>query len=109
MESGEVAVTGYQHGKIKVLGEVTIFVRGDANRDYYINIADPVFILNSLFRGGPFTTCPDAADANDDGIVNISDPITILQTIFLPGTSIAQPYPRMGSDPTGDMLGPCEQ
>lgn len=81
------------------------FLRGDANRDGLVNIADPVATLNFLFRGGAALPCDDAADANDDGRLNLTDPITTIQYLFLGAAVITAPgtrYPWF--DPTPDGL-----
>ena len=85
----------------------SIFVRGDANRDAYVNISDAVFTLSYLFQAGRPPTCFDAADANDDGGLNISDPIYTLNALFVGGPPHSSPWPSCGPDPTDDDLG-CE-
>lgn len=80
------------------------FVRGDANVDALVNIADGVWILNELFRGGPATTCDDAADTNDDGERNAADAVYILNYIFLSGPTPPAPAGACGEDPTEDAL-----
>jgi hypothetical protein len=106
-EDGDIAVTAFADGKVKILEEVAIFLRGDANKDFYVNIADPVKVLSYLFGGAQALDCPDAADANDDGQINIADPVRILYQLFSGGERIAPPYPHLGEDPTPDALGPC--
>ncbi|OUU23371.1 MAG: hypothetical protein CBC13_05830, partial [Planctomycetia bacterium TMED53] len=74
------------------------FVRGDCNADGGFNIADAIFLLASLFSGGPAGTCSDACDANDDGGVNIADAIFSLAALFSGGPA---PTPTScGVDPT---------
>lgn len=86
-----------------VRGEWT-FIRGDANGDGTLNVADVVFNLNFLFSQGP-GECLDALDANDDGANNIADPIGILGFLFGgPGAPPPAPFPNCGSDPTADAL-----
>ena len=76
------------------------FIRGDANADGDVNIADAIGLLNSLFvPNTPPLPCDDAADANDDGAKNIADAISILGFLF----SAAGPLPEpttSGFDPT---------
>ncbi len=59
-------------------GEGGIFVRGDANLDRKLELADAVFALNYLFLGTVSTYCLDALDTTDDGGLSISDPINVL-------------------------------
>jgi hypothetical protein len=82
-----------------------LFLRGNANGDSRVDIADPIWILNELFRGGPGTTCRDAADANDDGGLDISDPILLLNRQFLGTEPPPPPFPGCGTDPEGDADG----
>jgi len=89
------------------------FIRGDANSDGRVNIADAVTVLMYLFENGHGPLgCEDAADANDDGTLNIGDAIRILVRLFGAGTAFDPPYPGCGTDPTPDALscsaGVCE-
>ena len=49
------------------------FIRGDANADGTVDIADGTFIVNFLFLGRSAPTCDDAADADDSGELDLSD------------------------------------
>ncbi len=82
----------------------TGFIRGDANDDGGVNLADAIRILEVLFAGGGPLTCNDAGDANDDGGVDISDPIFLLAYLFTMGPSPSLPFPTAGPDPTPDAL-----
>ncbi|MFN0058631.1 MAG: hypothetical protein ACKVX7_09270 [Planctomycetota bacterium] len=79
------------------------FVRGDANRDALINIADAITTLSYLFSMGP-ATCLDAVDANDDGLLNLADAITVLTFVFTGGAPLPAPFPGAGPDRTADAL-----
>ncbi len=81
-----------------------LFVRGDANVDGSINVADPVLALDFLFSGEN-VTCLDAIDTNDDGSANIADPIYTLEFLFVGGPPIPAPTATCGPDPTIDTLG----
>lgn len=84
------------------------FLRGDANGDCTVNVADAVAILNNLFGGGEEPACLDAADVDDDGAVVITDPVNLLNFLFSGGPAPAAPGPdNPGPDPTEDMLGVC--
>lgn len=61
---------------------------GDATWDLKINIADAVYIVNYLFKGGPapkptFIT----GDCNCDGFVKIGDAVYIVNYVFLGGNA----------------------
>ena len=80
------------------------FIRGDANLDATLNIADPVTVLAHLFSGADLL-CQSAADGNDDGVTNIADAISLLGWIF--GGTLPPPpapFPECGQDPTPDTL-----
>jgi hypothetical protein len=79
------------------------FLRGDANRDGKINIADPIATLNFLFYDGPSLPCEDAADSDDDGRLNLTDAIITIHYLFLGDAVLKAPgatYPWF--DPTPD-------
>lgn len=81
------------------------FRRADANGDGAVNIGDPIWTLEFLFRSGRAPVCMDAADANDDGSIDISDPILTLVSLFggSPGFTIPPPGTKScGDDPTQD-------
>ena len=79
------------------------FIRGDANQDGNIDLADAVSCLTYLFGGGS-STCTLALDANDDGQLNIADPIMLLGYLFAGGAPPTSPFPDCGEVPdTGDL------
>ncbi len=82
------------------------FVRGDANADSMINVADPIALLDFLFAGGPLH-CANAGDVNDDEVLDIADPVALLAHLFSGGS--APPAPGVcGVDPTaGDLC--CDE
>ena len=82
------------------------FIRGDANQDQMVNLADAIFVADWLFQGGTDPTCPDAADANDDGFIDISDALKIILYLFLTGPPPPEPFPNAGQDGTFlDLIG----
>jgi hypothetical protein len=81
-----------------------LFIRGDANSNRRLNVADAVIALRVLFNGLP-ATCPDALDADDNGILEITDPLAVLGYLFAGGPVPAAPFPAFGEDPTSDALG----
>ena len=89
--------------------EFLSFLRGDANADGTLDIADSITVLDYLFpppSGQVPLVCPDAADANDDGTLNIADVVRIQDYLFSGGN----PFPGgvgfcLIEDPTpGDPL-----
>lgn len=83
------------------------FLRGDINSDGAFNLADVVYLLNTLFvPGSSEVQCVDSADANDDGGANIADAIFMLNALFIPGSpGMGAPEPHQcRSDTTPDLL-----
>jgi hypothetical protein len=79
------------------------FLRGDANLDAAIDLADAETILNASTMGAPLP-CRDAADVNDDGFLDVSDVVTILQFLFSGSPPPPPPFPDPGGDTTVDFL-----
>lgn len=85
-----------------------IFLRGDANQDGAVNLADPIGMLDFLFVDPGALHCPDACDVNDSGTLNLADPIYMLYYLFADAPAPAFPYPEPGVDHTpDDLLAPC--
>jgi hypothetical protein len=61
------------------------FVCGDANGDQAINIGDPVYLINYIFKEGPAPEPLLAGDANADQDVNIGDAVFLIDHIFKGG------------------------
>ncbi len=80
------------------------FVRGDANGDTFVDIADPISTLIYLFIGEPAPPCLKSLDADENGTIELTDAIRLLNYLFLGGTVPEPPYPECGTDPTEDTL-----
>lgn len=80
------------------------FIRGDANGDNTINLADAIGILQYLFNGSAVPDCLKASDIDDSSNVNIGDAISLLAFLFSGGPAPEPPFPNAGSDPTPDSL-----
>ncbi len=80
------------------------FIRGDANLDLLLDVADAISSLDYLFGGVPGNPCPNALDSNDDGALDISDPVHFLSYLFAMGTPPPPPHPGCGPDPTAGAL-----
>jgi hypothetical protein len=61
------------------------FVCGDANGDGYANIADAIFLIDWLLKGGIAPPVLEAADTDCSGEHNIVDIVVILDWIFRGG------------------------
>ncbi len=71
----------------------TLFHRGDPNNDGRLDIADPVFTLNSLFLGGPPAECAESADSNNDASIDVSDAVLLIGYLLLGRAPPASPGP----------------
>jgi hypothetical protein len=74
------------------------YICGDANGDQAINIGDPVYLINYIFKDGPAPEPLMAGDANADQDVNIGDAVYLIDHIFKEGPA---PCP----EPTGGVIG----
>ncbi len=75
------------------------FIRGDANVDAMVNVADGVTILNFLFLMGALG-CIDAADSNDSGALDLADAIYVFTYLFVGGAPPPAPGLSCGVDPS---------
>jgi hypothetical protein len=110
---GASKVPGLEGVAIRLVGAGPsgFYSRGDANSDGRNNIADPIFIINSLFRQGRPLGCLDAADVNDDGVIDSSDAVFLVTYQFRSGSPPPPPpFPGCGQDPDGETDGiGCEE
>jgi hypothetical protein len=61
------------------------YVRGDADGNGTVNLADATFLIQYVFRQGAAPEPIEAGDATCDGMVNVSDIVHLLQYIFKDG------------------------
>lgn len=95
--------------KLRITGPTeggTLFRRGDANNDNQVNISDPSFILEFLFRLGPAPSCRTAADANDSDSIEVTDAIYLFSYLFQGGPAPPPPFASCGIDAQGTLT--CE-
>jgi hypothetical protein len=64
-------------------GGVTFFLCGDANGIAPVNVADVIYLINYLFKGGPAPL--DVCDVNLDGKTNVTDVIYLINWLFKGG------------------------
>ena len=87
------------------------FVRGDSNTDGRTDLSDAIRTLIYLFDQEALlepVVCLDAMDSNDDSLLDLSDPVHTLTWMFSGATTMAEPFPSCGFDPTPDVLH-CEE
>ncbi len=63
------------------------FVRGDANADGKVLLADIVYLVSYLFKQGPAPAQLSSADANFDGKANLADIVFLVSYLFKSGPS----------------------
>ncbi|MCA8961231.1 MAG: hypothetical protein KDC38_11990 [Planctomycetes bacterium] len=77
------------------------FLRGDANRDGTVDLADFFRQFAMIGIGStPDPHCDDAVDFNDDGVLSIADMWETLAFLFSGGAAPPPPYPDCGFDTT---------
>lgn len=69
------------------------YLPGNANGDSRVDLADPIWIVNELFRDGPATACPESGDVNGDQMVDLSDVSFLIDYLFrggMPPSSVGE-------------------
>jgi hypothetical protein len=66
-------------------GSIELSEHGDANGDGVINIADVMYMVNYLYRGGPYPASFEAGDANCDGVHGILDVLILVNFLYKGG------------------------
>jgi hypothetical protein len=61
------------------------YLCGDANADLTVNVADAVYLVNYIFKGGPAPDPAEAGDANGDGDINVGDTVYLINFVFKGG------------------------
>jgi len=64
---------------------------GDPNADEAVNLADAVYLINYVFKGGPAPNPSCVADANGDDAVNLADAVYLINYIFKGGPTPVDP------------------
>ena len=59
--------------------------RGDATGDGLVNVADIVYLVNYLYRGGSEPRPPEAGDATSDCVVNVADIVYLVNYLYRGG------------------------
>lgn len=65
--------------------QVGSYIKGDANYDQQIDLADVIYLINYLFKSGPVPMPFFSGDATGDGVVDVSDVIYILNYLYKQG------------------------
>lgn len=64
---------------------------GDVNIDHSLNIGDPVYLINYVFKSGPVPCIANWGDVNADCDIDVADAVYLINFIFKSG-----PPPEMG-------------
>lgn len=72
------------------------FVRCDPNGDGKSDLADAVWIVSELFRGGQASACPTAADCDGGGSEDVTDAVYAVHYQFRGGPPPPPPFPSCG-------------
>jgi hypothetical protein len=77
------------------------FIRGDANRDLKVNIADIISIVYAVIPSldGESVLCVGSGDANSSGGMDLGDATYLIAWLFLAGPEPSLPFPGCGFDP----------
>lgn len=62
-----------------------VYIVGDASGDGQIDIADVIYLINYLYKGGPSPNPIEAGDANCDQIINSADVVYLINYLFISG------------------------
>lgn len=64
-----------------------IILVGDANNDRSITVADPVYLISYVFKGGPPPNPLRAGDTDGDESITVNDIIYLINYLFKGGPS----------------------
>jgi len=67
------------------IGDACDYLCGDANGDGEISVGDAVFLINTVFKGGPQPDPRCSGDANNDGDVSVGDAVFLINNVFKGG------------------------
>ena len=84
------------------------FVRGDADGEQGVRLADAILLLSRVFGEDSIPNCDEAADVNADGFLDITDGIYLLLYEFANGAAPPAPFPDCGIAPL-DAAFPCSE
>lgn len=92
MDARNVATTSDDiYAKILDLTDIGVYMSGDLNQDGNANIADIIFLVNYIFKGGAQPYPLFTADVNVDCKVNLTDIVYFVNYVFKGG-----PAPQQG-------------
>jgi len=72
-------------GQAEAATQPVLYIRGDVNRDYLVDIGDVVFLLNYLYKGGPAPEVEESGDTNSDGVTDVGDVVYLVNYLYKAG------------------------
>ena len=90
-----------------VSADDAMLIRGDANGDGRVSIADAARTLLYFCLAGPAPSCLEATDTNADGKLDFGDPMRIMKVLYLGEDAISAPFPECSVVSLGDLT--CEE
>ena len=82
----DLAVTDYLSQEVSILLHPTSpFIRGDANGDGKVTVADVVYLISYWFKSGPAPNPLESGDVNCHGQVNPGDIMYLVNYLFKHG------------------------
>jgi hypothetical protein len=82
---GDLDLATANHGTNDVSVLFNCLCTGNANGDEIMDVADAIFLLNYLFKGGPAPSPMLIGNVNCDGTVDVGDAIYLLNYLFKAG------------------------
>jgi hypothetical protein len=79
------AVTYIYRDNMPYCASMLLSEHGDANGDGVINIADVMYMINYLYKNGPYPASFEAGDANCDGDHGILDVVILINYLYKGG------------------------
>jgi hypothetical protein len=81
----DLAVSNWDRENYVFFNQNQLYVKGDVNQDNKVTVADVVFLVNYLFKGGPEPYYLACGDVNRDCQTTVSDAVYLVNYLFKGG------------------------
>jgi hypothetical protein len=81
----DLAVSNWDRENYVFFNQNQLYVKGDANQDQRVTVADVVFLVNYLFKGGTEPYYLACGDVNRDCQTTVSDAVYLVNYLFKGG------------------------
>jgi len=81
----DLAVSNWDRENYVFFNQNQLYVKGDVNQDNKVTVADVVFLINYLFKGGPEPYYLACGDVNRDCQITVSDVVYLVSYLFKGG------------------------